>query len=158
MNRSHNLAEDGNIENEKLASIATFCAMAQVKNIPEEAASKLEGGSIWKLLKNGGKGKITRRHEHLVFHFPHYQSADGPHSAIIHGDFKLIQFYETQTSSLFNLKQDIGERNDISKTNPGKTADLEKRLRDYLIAVDAGLPTVNPNYDPTKPTNQPTKK
>ena len=132
----------------------TFCEMAQVKDIPKEAASKLEGGSIWGLLKNGGKGTVKRRHEHLVFHFPHYQSADGPHSSIIHGDFKLIRFYESKTSALFNLKQDVGEKHDISKANLNKTADLGKRLKDYLVAVEADMPVVNPGYDPTKPTEE----
>ena len=132
----------------------TFCEMAQVKNIPEEAAAKLDGGSIWELLKNDGKGTIKRRHEHLVFHFPHYQTDDGPHSSIIHGDYKLIRFYESKTSALFNLKQDIGEKRDISEANADTTADLEKRLRDFLVSVEAGMPTVNPNYDPTKPSEQ----
>ena len=132
----------------------TFCEMAQVKDIPEEAASKLEGGSIWELLKNEGKGTVKRAHEHLVFHFPHYQSEDGPHSSIIHGDFKLIHFYEPETSVLFNLKQDVGEKNDISKANVDKTADLEKRLKEYLVAVGADLPVVNPEYDPTKPRGE----
>ena len=132
----------------------TFCEMAQVKDIPEEAASKLEGGSIWELLKNNGKGTVKRPHEHVVFHFPHYQSDDGPHSSIIHGDFKLIRFYDPERSALFNLKEDIKEENDLATSNPGKTADLEKRLADYLVAVGGELPVANPDYDPSKPRGE----
>ena len=128
----------------------TFCEMAGV-NVPRAYAEKLEGGSIAKLLKNNGKGVVKRPHDGLVFHFPHYQSSDGPHSSIIQDDFKLIHFYESGQSSLFNLKKDIGEQNDLAKTNQAQTAKLEKQLRDYLGAVDAQLPTVNRNHDPSKP-------
>ena len=32
-----------------------------------------------------------------------------------------------------------------------KAKELNQRLSDYLIAVNAQMPTINPNYDPSKP-------
>ncbi len=128
----------------------TFCEMAGV-NVPSAYVKKLEGGSIAKLLKNNGKGDVKRAHDGLVFHFPHYQSADGPHSSIIQDDFKLIHFYETQKSSLFNLKADISEQNDLAQSNKSQTVKMEKQLKEYLLAVNAQMPKVNPDHDPSKP-------
>lgn len=130
----------------------TFCEVAGVKKLSAATQSNLEGGSILPLLKNAGQGKVKRPREELVFHFPHYQSTDGPHSSIILGDYKLIHFYESGKSSLFNLNRDIGEQNDLAQSNPAKTQELEKRLKGYLKDVSAQMPTRNPNYDPSKPT------
>lgn len=130
----------------------TFCEIAKLKNLPAATKVNLEGGSILSLLSNAGQGKVQRTRDELVFHFPHYQSADGPHSSIILDDFKLIHFFESGKSSLFNLKNDIGERNDLAQTNPSKTQELEQRLNSYLQTVNAQMPVKNPQYDPSKPT------
>ena len=88
-----------------------------------------------------------RPREELVFHFPHYQSEDdGPHSAIILGDFKLIKFYETDEVRLYDLVNDIGEQNDLSKDMADEAMRLRERLEQYLESVDAQMPVPNPNY------------
>lgn len=110
----------------------------------------VEGGSIRPLLSNEGTGEVKRPREELVFHFPHYQSGDGPHSAIRLGDYKLIKFYESDQVRLFNLAEDIGEQRDLSKEMPDKAAKLSRRLDDYLKAVNARMPVPNPDYDPDK--------
>ncbi len=125
----------------------TFCELAGVtKPLP----AGLEGGSVVPLLADG-KGTVKRPREELVFHFPHYQSGDGPHSAILLGNFKLLQFYETGDQALFDLAQDIGERHDLSKQMPEKAAELAARLDKYLKDVGAQMPVSNPDYDPDKP-------
>ena len=42
---------------------------------------------------------VQRPKPGLVFHFPHYQSGDGPHSTIRVADLKLIKFYEEVSPS-----------------------------------------------------------
>jgi arylsulfatase A-like enzyme len=128
----------------------TFCQLAGVK---EKLPAGLEGGDISHLF-TGATTPVKRPREELVFHFPHYQG-DTPHSAIRLGDYKLLEFYETGEQMLFNLKTDLAERNDISRTNPQITADLSKRLKAYLTAVGAAMPTPNPNY---KPGEEPVRK
>ena len=94
---------------------------------------------------------MKRPREELVFHFPHYQSDDGPQSAILLGSLKLMNFYEDDRDKLFDLSSDIGERNDLSATMPAETTQLRKKLDTYLKAVGAQFPTPNPQYDPTRP-------
>lgn len=128
--------------------LPTFCDWA---GVPLSKLPKgIEGGSIVPLLKNGGKGKVTRPREELVFHFPHYQG-DTPHSAIISGDLKLIRFYEDNRVVLYDLAKDLRERNDLASKMPQEAARLKARLADYLTQVNAQLPTPNPDYDPSKP-------
>ena len=133
--------------------IPTYCEWARIKKLPE----KIEGGSIASLLANEGKGTVTRPREEMVFHFPHYQSADGPHSAILLGDLKLLKFYDTGRLALFDLSRDIGERNDLSKTMPDETTRLAKLMEKYLDDVGAALPVANPKYDPKNPPAPPEK-
>jgi len=131
----------------------TFCQWAGVKRpLPKG----VEGGSIVPLLAKG-EGVVKRPREELVFHFPHYQSKDGPHTAILSGDLKLIRFYETGRLNLFNLRQDIRESNDLAVKMPDKTRELSAKLNVYLKQVSARMPVANPQYDPNKPPT-PTRK
>ena len=43
----------------------------------------------------------------------------------------------------------IGEQ---AERMPAETKKLRERLENYLAAVDAQFPTVNPDYDPNRPT------
>ena len=128
--------------------LPTFCEWAGVptKSLP----ASVEGGSIAGLLVNDGRGDVRRLREELVFHFPHYQSDDGPQSAIFVGDLKLMHFYEDDRDALFDLSNDLGEHRDLSKERPADTARLRKQLAAYLHAVDAQLATPNPNYDSSR--------
>ena len=124
----------------------TFCEWA---NVPAGKLPKtIEGGSIASLLANNGQGEVKRAREELVFHFPHYQSDDGPHSAIRLGDLKLIHFYESDRDVLFDLSKDISEQNDLAAEQPRDAEMLKKRLMTYLQDVDAQFATPNPDYDP----------
>ncbi len=129
--------------------LATFCDWAGVSS--NELPQGIEGGSIAALLRQGGSGSVTRARDELVFHFPHYQSDDGPHSAIRLGDLKLIHFYEEDRDALFDLSKDIGERNDLAKRMPNETRLLRDRLEKHLTDIRAQRPTRNEDYDPSKP-------
>ncbi len=129
--------------------LPTLCALAVVpaKELPRD----IEGGDITSLLHNSGGGVVKRQREELVFHFPHYQSDDGPHSSIRVGNLKLIHFYENDRVALFDLAKDIGERNDLAQQMPKDAQELKGCLDQYLTAINAQLPTTNPNFDPSQP-------
>lgn len=112
----------------------------------------VEGGSLVSILMNQGKGEVKRLDEELVFHFPHYDlDPAGPASAIMLGDYKLIKFYETNKLHLFDLSEDMGEKNDLVDKKPEVVAKLHDRLNAYLESVDAQMPQLNPDYDPSRP-------
>ena len=119
--------------------------------MPSAPHASVEGASLVPLLLERSGGSAFRRdREELVFHFPHYAQGPNqtPQSAILAGNLKLIRFHETNETRLFDLAQDIGERNDLATQMPDKAAALAEKLEAYLVRVDAQLPSPNPDYDP----------
>jgi len=81
-----------------------------------------------------GEGVVKRTDDALFFH----RYAGGyPHSAIRVGDFKLIKIWKTGALELYNLQDDLGERNDLSAKLPAKAQELHAKLMDYFKRVDA---------------------
>jgi arylsulfatase A len=134
---------------------ATFCDWA---NVPASAIpSSIEGGSINELLRNEGKGIVQRRFPGLAFHFPHYQS-EGPQSSLLVGTLKLVHTYDDDRWMLFDLANDLSERQDLSTKLPEQAQQMRIQLEEYLTAVGAQLPTKNPNFDPNaKPSEDATR-
>ncbi|MEM9479860.1 MAG: sulfatase [Verrucomicrobiota bacterium] len=123
--------------------LPTFCQMAGVtRRLPDE----VEGGDISHLF-TGESGPVKRPREELVFHFPHYQNG-GPHTAIFLGDYKLIRFFEDDSTKLFDISKDLSENNDLSSREPEKAKQLNDRLTAYLEDIDAALPRPNPDHVP----------
>ena len=58
-------------------------------------------------------------------------------SAIIDGDWKLIEWYDEQEFELFNIKEDIGERNNLFKSQPEKANELLGKLKNWKKSVNA---------------------
>lgn len=80
----------------------------------------------------------------LFWHYPHYGNQGGnPGSVIREGDWKLIYFYETGKMELYNLKDDIGERNNLISTNPGNAETLKVKLFEWLVETKAAFPRPN---------------
>ncbi len=126
----------------------TFCEWGGVAKAT--LPKGIEGGGIVPLLGDNSPGDVRRPREELVFHFPHYQG-DTPHSAIFLGDSKLLHFYEDDHDELYDLSQDLGERQNLAAQRPAETRQLRERLQKYLVAVNAQLPIPNPDYDPARP-------
>lgn len=73
-----------------------------------------------------------------------------PCSVVRTGDWKLIQFFETGTPELYNVKEDIGEQNDLAAQYPEKVSDMLKSLKSWQIETNADIPaTINPDFAPT---------
>ncbi len=127
--------------------LPTIAALASAK---EPLPKNLEGGSLGPLL-GGAPAEVKRAREEFVVHFPHYdKDGQGPASAILLGNYKLIRTYETGALLLFDLSKDAGEQHELAKENAKETAELDRRLGEYLKAVGAQIPTPNAAFDPTK--------
>lgn len=106
----------------------------------------LDGLSLVPVL-SGQATELNR--EALYWHYPHYGNQGGtPGSAIRMGDYKLIKFYTPgRELELYNLKNDLGEQNNLAKSNPQITAKLLAMLEAHLEETDAQLPTLNPKVE-----------
>ena len=92
----------------------------------------LDGVSFQPALQKGNQAELKRKNDEIVFHY-----FGKSHSAIRIGDYKLIKFWNLNKTELYNLKDDLGEIKDISKTNPQKVKELEKLMMDYVKEVNA---------------------
>ncbi len=118
----------------------TFLELAGIDLMPEQHQ---DGDSILPLLK----GEKTMYDRSLFWHYPHYGNQGGtPGSSIRKGDYKLIEFFEDDHVELYNLRNDIEEKNEISRKFPEITENLKTLLRDWRLSIKAKIPQKNPNY------------
>ncbi|MCF8227131.1 MAG: sulfatase-like hydrolase/transferase [Bacteroidales bacterium] len=121
----------------------------------------LDGISILPLLQQ--EGGFTR--ETLYWYMPLYDAGWGatPCAVIRKGDYKLIEFFGDycdrendwkmvpgRRTELFNLANDLGEKEDLSGKMPEKTRELRNELYQWIHDMDAPLPTLNERYDPDR--------
>jgi len=135
----------------------TILEVAGVQARDEQAVDSV---SLVPLLRRTGGLK----RDELFWHYPHYQhyqlGGATPYGAIRKGEFKLIEFFDDMRVELYNLREDIGEENNLAAKMPDKVTELRSRLHAWRREVGAQMPTRNPNYDPSKPEHEaaPTKK
>jgi len=128
-----------------------------VAGIEKPEDKKLDGQSFLPVLT--GTGNIQEKP--LFWHFPFYLEAylkndtstqdptfrTRPGSAIRLGDYKLIQYFENNDIELYNLKEDISEKNNLAESNPAKRNELLNKLETWREEIHAPVPTeLNPEY------------
>lgn len=119
-------------------TILDMCGLAP---LPEQ---HLDGISFAPLLR----GNPFERGEPLFWHFPHYANQGGePASSIRWGEWKLIEFFEDGRKELYNLRDDIGEEQELSARHPQKTHELLDLLQAWRKRVAARIPKPNPAWD-----------
>jgi len=110
-----------------------------------DANHVLDSQSILPLLRQTG----TLKRDAIYWHYPHYHHSR-PAGAIRQGDWKLIEFYEDGRLELYNLKDDIGEKENLAAKMPEKAAELQGKLAAWRKSVGAKMPVPNPDYDPAR--------
>lgn len=119
---------------------------------------ELDGESLVPLLLEAG----SLEERNLFWHFPAYlqgvrrtkfpdELVRGwravPSGAIRKGDWKLIEDFETGELLLYNLKEDISEKVNLSLKRPEKLYELRRELRAWRKKVNAPVPSeINPYY------------
>ena len=115
----------------------TFLDFANI-SIP----SNLDGISLKESILTNKDCEIERD---LFFFFPAYLETyrnnntfrATPYSSIISGNWKLIYFFEDNSCELYNLKDDIGEKKDLSKVEIETANNMLYRLNTWLTNVNA---------------------
>ncbi len=141
-------SEPGGVSDEPILSNDFYPTLLEMAGLPSQPEQTLDGVSLVPLLK----GKAMKR-EAIYWHFPHYSNhgMQSPGGAIREGDWKLLEYFENGTVQLFNLREDIGEQNDLAAQMPGKVAKLRQKLASWRKSVSASTMRPNPEYTPTVP-------
>ena len=91
----------------------------------------------------------------LFWHYPHYGNQGGaPGAAILDGDWKLIEWFDSDTVELFNLATDPGEKHNVAADNRELVERLQQTLHTWQSEVGAVHSSVNPGFDPSKPNGR----
>jgi arylsulfatase A-like enzyme len=134
----------GSTCDEPMISTDYFPTFLEIAGLPLRPGQHMDGVSLVPLLRGG-----LRPERPLFWHYPHYSNQGGrPCGAVQLGEFKLMEWYEDMQVQLFNLREDLGERNDLAVRMPEKVASLRSQLHDWRQAVGAQMPTPNPDYRP----------
>ena len=105
-----------------------------------------DGVSLASLIMNP-RASLSR--DTLTWHLPHYHHST-PASAIRRGDWKLIEFFEDGRLELYNLANDLGEKNNLARREPARAKELQAALATWRQKVGAQMPVPNPQYDPAR--------
>lgn len=144
------VTKPGSVSDTPTITMDFFRTIAEIVGIQGGGKTALDGVSLVPVLKQTGNLK----RDELFWHYPHYQhyqkGGATPYSAIRKGDYKLLEFLADGRVELYNIRDDIGEQNDLAQKMPEKVNELRDRLHAWREEVGAQMPTKNPKHDPSK--------
>ena len=142
------VVKPGTTRTNAVSSVDYFPTILQIAGVKTATNQIVDGQSILPLLSESDGMKPRD----LFWHYPHYPNQGGaPGGAIVDGDFKLIEFYEDGHWELYNLREDLGEKNNLAETMPAKAAQLAARLDVWRRNVGAQMMFPNPIWESGKP-------
>lgn len=120
-------------------SIIEMAGIRKYKTVQE-----VDGKSFVDLIQNPS----LKRDRTIIWHYPNLwgETQDrtegyGAYSAIMKGDYHMIYFWETQERRLYNIREDIGEKDNLVANMPELLKELSQELADSLKAYNAQRPT-----------------
>ena len=149
-----------------VSGIDFYPTICRLMNVKATDPSKVDGDDLSDLIFN--VAQIKERN--LFWNFPVYNrpsiSSRCPRSAMRRGDWKIIHRYEERDYELYNLREDIGESNDLSTSNPKELARMKNELNrcykrfnatDTLAKnTDYNKATASAEREKTQPETRPT--
>jgi arylsulfatase A-like enzyme len=136
------VVEGGSVNDAMAVSMDFYPTMLEMADLPLKPDQHADGRSLVPLLK----GEKTNIHSTLYFHYPHNHGAGHrPSSSLRVGDYKLINFLYNNEVEMYNLAEDISEKNNLSDSLPEVRDSLLGILQKWWSDVDARFPD---GYEP----------
>lgn len=144
-----------------IQSIDFYPTILEMTGLKPKDGLKFDGISIVPALKQ--TGALDR--EAIFCFFPHatgVPDAASPAVYVRQGDWKLIRFFHdgpnfAHRHELYNLKDDLGETNNLASTMPDRVKELDALIERFLNDTHAVLPKPNPAYAPSQTEWEPSK-
>lgn len=133
------------------AHVDIYPTFLEVAGATAPANQVQDGESLVPLFKDSS---ANLKRTAIFQHFPGYLGAGAntwrttPVATITSGDWKLMEFMEDKHLELYNLREDIGERNNLAASNPEKAKALVDQLHAWQTEIKAPMPTPNTNIKP----------
>jgi arylsulfatase A-like enzyme len=141
----------GETTSDVLASTCDFYpTILEMLSIQPEPNQIFDGVSLVPALRGDLMDSNT-----VFTYFPHNPPVPQwmPPAVSVHqGDWKLIRLFACGENGghrwkLFNLKDDIGEANDLSSKEPDRVQKMDALIEDFLVRTNAVRPIANPSFD-----------
>jgi arylsulfatase A-like enzyme len=118
----------------------TLLAAAGLPTRPQQHVDGVDLGPLLRGDKAFARGPI-------FWHYPHYSNqGDTPGSAVLEGDWKLIEYFEDGRLELYNLADDVSETHDKSMDETAIRDRLHGLLKEWRGSIEALIPKPNPNW------------
>ncbi len=105
------------------------------------ADASVDGRSLAPLVRGGAPPERGA----LFWHYPHYSKQGGfPGGAVRIGDWKFIENYEDESVMLYNLREDVGEKNNLADAQPERVKAMRARLHVWYRETGAKFLTARP--------------
>lgn len=136
------VVDEGSVCDEPVISTDFYPTMLETAQLPLRPEQHCDGVSLMPLLK----GDTDFERGPIHWHYPHYANGWKPGGAVRKGDFVLIEHFEDNRVELYDLKNDIGQKNDLSDVNRAKRDEMVNLLKTWRKQVDAQMPVPNPDW------------
>jgi arylsulfatase A-like enzyme len=117
----------------------TLLEIAELPTFPEQHSGDeyIDGNSLVPLLLESEQPEPKP----IFWHYPHYGNQGGtPGSSVRMGDYKLIEFFEDNHLELYNLREDLGEKDNLAKDEPKRAREMHQVLEEWREKVKAKIP------------------
>jgi len=134
----------GSTCSEPVISTDFYPTILEMAHLQPRPSQHIDGLSLVPLLRR--RGSLNR--QAIFWHYPHYHPANpyGPFGAVRSGDWKLIEYYEDMRVELYDLRNDLGEQNNLAATEQATANRLRDMLHAWRSSVGAQMPRPNPDY------------
>jgi len=135
----------GSVRKQPVITLDLYPTLLSMASVPLPQDQSIDGLSLLPLLADSDSNEWPQRP--LYWHFPAYlEGGRGkwrttPAAAIRIGEWKLIEFFETQRRELYHLSDDISERKNLAAEMPEKTSELYEQMVAWRKQVNAPMPT-----------------
>lgn len=129
--------EGGFVNSSVLSTVDLYPTLLDLVRSSDQTSHPIDGVS--RLAAFSTPEQLSR--SAIYWHYPHFSNQGGrPRAAVRSGDFKLIRSLEDGTTELYNLQEDVAERNDISEQFPQKAQHLNDSLEAWFYQTGAAMP------------------
>lgn len=139
------VVKPGTTSESPVAHVDIYPTFVDIAGAKPRAGYLLDGLSFVPTLRNP---TVKPARDGIYWHFPGYLESyvhpsgfrTTPAGGFHAGDFKLLEFFETGQVELYNLKEDIGETNNLAAKLADKTTALRAQLAAWRTQVGAKIP------------------
>ena len=145
----------GSNSDEPITGVDIYPTLCEIAGTPVPKDQDLDGVSLVGLLQGDVESFADEGGPRAIYwHFPAYLQSTNvrdeqrdplfrsrPVGVIRKGKWKLLEFFESGDLELYDLEADIGESNNLAKTQPAKTANLLAEMQGWRRTIGADMPT-----------------